>query len=161
MCTSNVCRSPPAAALAHRWLQIHHRDEEGDEVISRSLTTAYEPENSPASEYSIQIMKETYGIDISSHRSKLLSEEDVRNADIIIGITASHREHIVRSFPEGQPPPSSLMLTSRPLAQRKTISMPRNVPDPWHGPFDEYVRCLDFINSQMDDLFASIDSRHK
>jgi protein-tyrosine-phosphatase len=107
VCTSNVCRSPPAAALAQRWLNTNRRDEDGEgktanEVISRSLTTAYEPENSPASEYSIQIMKETYGINISSHRSRLLSEEDVRHADVIVGITASHREHIIRSFPEGR-----------------------------------------------------------
>jgi protein-tyrosine-phosphatase len=98
VCTSNVCRSPPAAALAAKWLHDHHND---GEVISRSISTDYEPENSPASEYSVQIMKDDFGIDISSHRSKLLTEEDIQGADLIVGITSSHRHHIVNKFPIG------------------------------------------------------------
>jgi protein-tyrosine-phosphatase len=101
VCTSNVCRSPPAAALAAKWLREHQRD---GEVTSRSISTDYEPENSPASDYSVQIMRDDFGIDISSHRSRLLSEEDIREADVIVGITSSHRQHIINKFPRGQSP---------------------------------------------------------
>lgn len=99
VCTSNVCRSPPAAALAQKWLRDHQQP--SAVVLSRSLTTDYEPENSPASEYSVQIMQENYNIDISSHRSQLLNEDDVATADVIVGITASHRHHIIHKFPQG------------------------------------------------------------
>jgi hypothetical protein len=34
--------------------------------------------------------------------------------------------------------------------------MPHNVPDPWHGPFPQYLECMHFMNSQMDELFAQI-----
>lgn len=34
--------------------------------------------------------------------------------------------------------------------------MPRNVPDPWHGPYQEYLQCLQFMNGQMDELFSTI-----
>lgn len=100
VCTSNVCRSPPAAALAKKWLEDHGQPDAS--VISRSLTTDYEPENSPASEYSIQIMNELYNIDISSQRSKLLDADDVESADVIVGITSSHRQYIINKFPQGR-----------------------------------------------------------
>ena len=98
VCTSNVCRSPAAAAFAEKWLRDNGRDWT---VISRSISTDYEPEGSPASEYSVQILREDFGLDISSHSSKLLTREDVDSADFIIGITSSHKRYILYDFPDG------------------------------------------------------------
>lgn len=96
VCTSNVCRSPVAEALAIKWLKDHERD---IEVISRSLSTDYEPENSPASKYSIDILLDEFGIDITSHRSKLLTENDINEDTIVIGITQNHQYFIRNRFP--------------------------------------------------------------
>jgi protein-tyrosine-phosphatase len=98
VCTSNVCRSPAAEALARKWSLDHGRD---DIIISRSISTDYEPEDSPASEYSVQILRETYQLDISSHRSQLINAEDIIWADVIVGITSSHQRYLVSLFPEG------------------------------------------------------------
>jgi hypothetical protein len=74
-----------------------------------------------------------------------------------ISLEASQKVELLDSLHVTSP----LFISFVSSAQGKTISMPRNVPDPWHGPFDEYVRCIEFIESQMDDLFATIESRHK
>ena len=52
-------------------------------VVSRSLSTDYEPVGSPASEQGIQLMREVYNIDMSSHRSQLLTAEDVETASLV------------------------------------------------------------------------------
>lgn len=98
VCTSNVCHSPAAAALALKYLKDNGKDWE---VISRSISTDYEPEDSPASEYSVEILRDDFGLDITSHSSKLLNEQDVESADFIIGITSSHKYFIERMFPQG------------------------------------------------------------
>ena len=140
VCTSNVCRSPALAGLARAWLIANNRTD--CEVISRSLSTNYEPENSPPSEYSSSIMLSEYNIDISSHRSVLITSKDVDCADVIIGVSASHSSYIIQKFPQ---------------ASKKCIAMPRDIPDPWHGPYELYYACITTMHSMMDDLFLRID----
>lgn len=99
ICTSNVCRSPAAAALAKKWLLDHNREE--IEVLSRSLSTEYEPENSPPSAHSKDIISSEFNVDISAHRSALLTAEDVERADVIVGITKRHAWVVAAEFPAG------------------------------------------------------------
>jgi protein-tyrosine-phosphatase len=81
VCTSNTCRSPIAEQFAKQYLMS--RSINDVRVVSRSLTTDYEPEDSPASEQGVTLLKETYDIDMSSHRSKMLSAEDVAQASVV------------------------------------------------------------------------------
>jgi protein-tyrosine-phosphatase len=100
VCTSNVCRSPAAEGLANKWLSDNGKGGEYS-IISRSISTAYEPEQSPPSQFSVQIMNTDFGVDISSHRSQLITEEEIIEADVIVGITRSHCSYLRREFPRG------------------------------------------------------------
>lgn len=81
VCTSNTCRSPMAEVLAKKWLtEKGHKD---FTVVSRSLTDSYEPENSPASLNGIKILQQDYSLDMTNHRSKLLSEGDLERATVV------------------------------------------------------------------------------
>jgi protein-tyrosine-phosphatase len=53
------------------------------EVVSRALTDAYEPADSPASENGIQALWGDWGLDISNHRSTILSSEDIISGSFI------------------------------------------------------------------------------
>ncbi len=52
-------------------------------IESRALTNVYEPENSEASALGIEILKNQYNLDMSRHRSRLISVEDIRNASLV------------------------------------------------------------------------------
>ena len=83
VCSGNTCRSPMAAALAKQYFESVGRID-----LTDSAGLFANPGES-ASEYSVKAMAER-GIDISSHRSKQLTPEMVRNADILVPMTDSH-----------------------------------------------------------------------
>lgn len=140
VCTSNVCRSPVAEALAKRWLQERNRQNEYI-IISRSISTDYEPENSPPSENSAKLLAENFNINIANHRSRLLTDNDVITAHKIIGITKSHMHAINYDFPN---------------AINKCYSMPIDIPDPWHQSIQTYNRCINLMNDSMTQVFSDI-----
>lgn len=95
VCTGNTCRSPMAEALLHKLWQERNTDRKLT-VLSAGVFTS---DGMPASDEAIQVMGE-YGIDITNHKSKQLNEELLKQADLILTMTDSHRRAIVDKFPE-------------------------------------------------------------
>jgi protein-tyrosine-phosphatase len=60
VCVSNTCRSPMAEYLFRRKINLKNLDEEKFVVSSRSLSTDYEPEGSPASSQGVEVMFTCY-----------------------------------------------------------------------------------------------------
>ena len=125
VCTSNTCRSPMAEQFAVQWLIQNNLTTEY-QIISRALTEKYEPQNSPASSHSIQILADEFALDLNFHRSSMLSAKEVDDAQIIIGVTTAHVEKILRTFP------SSI---------GKVFSFDSDISDPWHASLAEYRVC--------------------
>lgn len=94
VCTGNTCRSPMAEAL----LTALWKEQGNDTELKALSAGVYALDGMPASEEAIQVMRE-YGIDIADHRSKLLTEEILKEADLILTMTESHRKAIVDKFP--------------------------------------------------------------
>jgi protein-tyrosine-phosphatase len=100
VCTSNVCRSPAAVALAVKWAIDNGRNDEFS-FCSRGISTDFEPEGSEPSDLSVQVLQNDFGIDIRAHRSQMLLDEDVSTAFVIVALTESHRSCIISDFPKG------------------------------------------------------------
>ncbi|CAN0560595.1 unnamed protein product, partial [Ectocarpus sp. 12 AP-2014] len=100
VCTSNVCRSPIAEGLAKKWLSerygvgVQDLEQAGYNVKSRGCSTDFEPVGSPASPHGVTIMREQYGVDISAHRSAMLSEADVLEATHIYCMSRRHHDSV-------------------------------------------------------------------
>ncbi len=89
VCSGNTCRSPLAAAmLANRIAR--HPDLAGTEVASAG-TSAWP--GAPASDGSLLVALER-GIDLSAHRSRLVTAELVQVADMILVMGESHRRRV-------------------------------------------------------------------
>lgn len=87
VCTGNTCRSPMAEGLLR---DIADKKNLDIEVASAGI---YAHDGGPVAENSIIAMNEI-GIDISAYRTRKLSEEDLRWADLVLTMGNSHKNHI-------------------------------------------------------------------
>ena len=125
VCTGNTCRSPMAEGILKK-------EREDLEVISRGL---YVPEEMCASFNSIKVM-EDMDIDISNHRSKQLTVGDGEDCDLIITMTASHKNTILSACPD---------FSGKTFTLAEFAGDDGDVSDPYGGDFSEYKKCADKI----------------
>lgn len=94
ICTGNICRSPVVEAL------IRHRFEsEGRENWHVSSAGTWTWNGNRASTYSTEVMAER-GLDISDHRSQVVSEELLAESDLILCLGTGHVEALKAEFPQ-------------------------------------------------------------
>jgi protein-tyrosine-phosphatase len=82
VCTGNQCRSPMAAALLRAGLEERHTPLR---VVSAGLVS----EGMPAPPEAQQAMR-SLGLDLSRHRSRLVTPAMVAGADLVLGMTRQH-----------------------------------------------------------------------
>lgn len=90
VCTGNTCRSPMAEALART--ELLRRDWQHVAVGSAGVAAA---PGEPASDQALLVLQR-HGMDASGHRSRPLTPELVRWADLILAMSRSHLPSISR-----------------------------------------------------------------
>jgi protein-tyrosine-phosphatase len=95
VCTGNVCRSP----LAEGFLRAALEGRLGGSAPTVSSAGTAGWAGSPAMAESVAAAAER-GVDISGHRGRALHPDDVSDADLIVGMSAEHRDAVVRLVPE-------------------------------------------------------------
>lgn len=96
VCTGNTCRSPMAEAILRKAIKESGRSIEEYSISSAGISTA---NGMGASENSIEVLKEI-GIDLSNHRSKVITKKLIDESDIILTMTKSHKEILVQAVPK-------------------------------------------------------------
>ncbi|HAG10044.1 MAG TPA: low molecular weight protein arginine phosphatase [Desulfotomaculum sp.] len=94
ICSGNTCRSVMAEALAKKALQARGKDR-GNQVMSAGTSAL---PNDSASAGAIKAMKEVQ-IDVKDHKAVLLTCELVREADLILTMTRSHKQQVEQLEP--------------------------------------------------------------
>ena len=97
VCTGNLCRSPMAEGI----LKARFRSEGKQTLYQVHSAGAWTQNGQRASALAIQAMVEL-GLDITSHRSRRLTAEDVANANLVIVMTGNHKEALLAEFPEAK-----------------------------------------------------------
>jgi len=92
--TGNTGRSVSAEAIAAALIAQEHLHVV---VISRALDA--NPFDSRPEANAVAILKRR-GLDIAAHQATQLSANDVHHADVILTMTAKHKEKILQLFPE-------------------------------------------------------------
>jgi len=92
-------------------------------------------ENLPAMSLARSVMQQKT-VDISHHRSRMLTGDMLRAADVVLVMTRHQHEAICAEFPAEA---SKVFLLSELIGQRFDID------DPIEGPEEDYRRCADDI----------------
>jgi tRNA threonylcarbamoyl adenosine modification protein (Sua5/YciO/YrdC/YwlC family) len=139
VCTGNTCRSPMAEALfrklAAEKLGCAVDDLEQHGVIVASAGVAAWG-GAAASPNAVAAVAE-WGADLGGHESQPVTEALVRQADVILAMTAAHREALVAQFPGA--------------GGRVAVLAPdrQDVLDPIGGPLETYRACARQIHGHL------------
>lgn len=144
LCKGNICRSPFAAEYVREKLQ--HRDSAMTVTSAGLDTNAGELANQMAQATSVR-----YGIDLSQHRTRVLSGEMVAQADLIVVMERHHCHMLFESFPEARPKTLLLGLFSNESAI--------DIHDPYGRPQEAFSRCYSIIRDACDRLLSKIEGK--
>ncbi len=133
VCTGNTCRSPMAKAL------IESMQPAGDEVKSAGLSVT----GAAASVYAVLALREK-GIDLSFHKSQLLTADMVAWADEIGVMTPAHKVAVTSVFD---------------VDPARVTVLGKGIPDPFGMSLDEYRMTRDGLEKAVRD-WLSPDTVH-
>ena len=145
VCTGNTCRSPMAEAMFRRLVAerlgcgVDEIERHGVVAASAGLAAWA---GGPASGHAVETVA-ALGGDLAGHESQPLTESLVRQADVILTMTASHRAAVLAQFPEA--------------GGRVEMLSPdrRDVIDPIGGSLETYRNCALQIREH---LLARLDT---
>ena len=135
VCTGNTCRSP----MAEGWLSQKLGGKGW--VVESAGVGAWG--GSPASAEAVEAMREI-GVDLSGHRSRALSQEQVEGATYILAMTEGHRREIARRFPEAE--------GKTHLVHGFGLGEVRDVADPVGYPVEVYRHIRDELIQALGDF---------
>ncbi len=129
VCTGNTCRSPMAEGILNSIL--NHRGEDAIVVSSAGISGL---EDHPASQIAVEAAGH-WGVDISAHRSKGLTLDMIKSADLLLAMSPEHVEYILRLEPAAAKKTFLIKAFPRPYSPAQ-----EGVDDPIGGFLDQYNR---------------------
>jgi len=144
ICTGNICRSPMAEGLFRQ-----AAGGRGDfRVLSAGLGAA---NGQPPTPHAVSAMREL-GIDISGHRSRMLTADLARQADYIFGMTHGHVDTIALLYPPAEEKTFLLREFDETLDPFE-----QDISDPIGSSYEVYVSCRDQIKEGIASLFKFME----
>jgi L-threonylcarbamoyladenylate synthase len=139
VCSGNTCRSPIAEALCKLMLAEklgvapEKLAQAGYQVLSAGVDAM---SASPASPKAIEAGRQA-GADLTGHRSRRLTSDLVRQADVIWTMCQHHGDGVVRLVPEAK-------------EKVRRLDPEREIHDPVGADADEYAECLRQIRTALE-----------
>lgn len=143
VCSGNTCRSPLAAAMLAARL-ANDVELQGSEVNSAG-TSAWD--GSPAAEGSYLVALER-GLDLSHHRARILTADQVQRADLILTMTTAHSSRVADLGG------ASKVATMLEYAEDEQDGA--EIPDPFGGDVADYRRTAELFDGLMEGIVARL-----
>ncbi|WP_324669209.1 ribose 5-phosphate isomerase B [Geochorda subterranea] len=124
VCSGNTCRSPLAAALFRKaW-----REKGGAVPLEAESAGLSARDGEPASQQARQVAQE-WGVDLASHRARLLTRERLVTARLVLTMTEDHKRRVLAMAPE---------MAGRVYTLGEYAGSPRDVEDPFGQELERY-----------------------
>ncbi|MCW3488875.1 low molecular weight protein arginine phosphatase [Dethiobacter alkaliphilus] len=123
VCTGNTCRSPLAKVLAEAALKRAHLT---DWVVDSAGMQAFSGQSASAG--ALAVAREM-GLDLSLHQSRLLTEELLAQAELVMVMTWTHREALLSAAPQ---------VAGKVHVLKEFVGEDGDVADPYGGGPAEY-----------------------
>jgi protein-tyrosine-phosphatase len=94
----------------------------------------------------IDVMKKE-GIDVSNYKSKKLTEDMIKNADLILVMEIAHKDEIIKKIPEVGP--KTYLLKEFGLDEDAFRPEGFSIPDPIRRPMKDYEYCFGMIKEEI------------
>jgi len=141
VCTGNSCRSVMAEALMKKYLKALGKK---DIIVRSTGIRAFD--GYPPTDETIEVMNEE-GIDVSGFKSSALTEDAIKNADLILAMGTIHKNDVIRRVPEAS---SKTFLLKEYGRTDSGWSKDPDVPDPIGQPLSEYKKYLAVIKREIE-----------
>lgn len=155
VCTGNICRSSMAEALAKKILKDNFSDKFGRIRISSAGVSAVD--GLPASRGAIDILK-SRGIDLTSHRSRLVDTSMIERSDLILTMSQDQRERIKTLSPTSAAKVFTLkefnLLRSGIPAEACHYDL--DIADPGGGPPEVFEACVVELEEELKAMLEKI-----
>jgi protein-tyrosine phosphatase len=136
VCTANICRSPVVeAVLRDRLVEL---GKVGWQVQSAGTWAS---NGQAPSRYSQEILAER-GLDISNHRSQVITREMLEGAALVLCLAEGHAEAMRAEFPDHA---DKIFLLTEMVGQQYSVS------DPYGGPRHGYERMVNDVTQLVED----------
>ena len=151
ICTGNICRS----AMAHWLLKQKLKDEkiEGIEVYSCGI---YAQDGDIPTYEAKRVMQDEYGIDISGHRATNIKNSKIKEMDLILCATSSHKMAVIDMYPE---------LKEKVYTMKEYVNYNRkyhdkiDIKDPWGYDIETYRSCVAEIEECVNGILEKYNEK--
>lgn len=133
VCTGNTCRSPMAEVLFKNILNQQAMNEVN--VSSAGLMAG----QGPAS-FQAQKVMQRRGLNLSDHISKMLNQDLVQKADLILTMTEGHKKIILAQFPDA---------ISKTYTLGEWSEIGNDIDDPYGGDEAYYDACANQLSQYL------------
>ncbi|MFU0824873.1 low molecular weight protein arginine phosphatase [Clostridium sp.] len=142
VCTGNTCRSCMAEAIFNNICDI-------EDIEAYSAGISIVP-GSKTSKNTAILVKKNLGVDISKRNAVQLTEELLRESDLILTMTYYMKEIISEAFPEYQNKVYSL---------NEYIGLKDDILDPYGGDMKTYNTTFDVLSKSVELLLHKLKGR--
>ncbi len=144
VCTANICRSPMAEGI-FRFKALNA----GRDDLTTSSMGIHGLDSEPASIPALQVCWE-HGFDLSSHRSRSITGEDLQQADLVLCMEPGHQRFMKTFFPWHRDKVFLLGAWPGKKTRKSTVK------DPIGAPIEVYRLVYDIIAKHIDRIWDQL-----